>query len=195
MSVPVQIARGSFVEASAGTGKTTALVDAITDAIASGVLVERIAAVTFTHQAAGEMKLRVRSRLAHVATPEALTALQSLDRAFIGTIHSFCAALIRQRPVEACVDAAFQELDESEARRFFGRVFRSWFTKNTDAPAIRRALARLAWREEKGLSPLESLESAAWQLAEWRDHDSPWQRRPFDRDVAIENLVAQAWQM
>ena len=54
---------GRFVEASAGTGKTTALVNAISGAIAEGVRVERIAAVTFTHQAAGEMKLRVRQEM------------------------------------------------------------------------------------------------------------------------------------
>lgn len=195
MNAIVQAARGSFVEASAGTGKTTALVEAIVEAIASGVPVERIVAVTFTHQAAGEMKLRVRKRLAEVNTPVTLAALQFLDRAFIGTIHSFCAALIRQRPVEACVDPDFQELDESEARRFFGRVFRSWITKRLQAPALRRALARLAWQEERGLSPLESLEYAAWQLTEWRDHDAPWQKRPFNRKAGIQDLLDQAWSM
>jgi ATP-dependent exoDNAse (exonuclease V) beta subunit len=52
--------RSWVVEASAGTGKTTALVDRIVEVIAAGTPVETIVAVTFTHAAAGNMKLRVR---------------------------------------------------------------------------------------------------------------------------------------
>ena len=51
------------VEASAGTGKTTALVNRIVEVIAAGTPVEKIVAVTFTHAAAGNMKLRVRHEL------------------------------------------------------------------------------------------------------------------------------------
>src|SRR6516225_8450951 len=93
------------VEASAGTGKTTALVERIAEVIAAGTLVETIVAVTFTHAAAGNMKLRVRAKLeerrAAAADPtvrERLAqAARSLDRAFIGTIHAFCAQLLRRR--------------------------------------------------------------------------------------------------
>src|ERR1051325_5367362 len=140
---------GSFVEASAGTGKTTALVNAIAEAIAGGVRVERIAAVTFTHQAAGEMKLRVRQKLEDMRTAATGQALQHLDRAFIGTIHAFCASLLRQRPGEACGEPHFEELDQGQARRLFGQVFRGWIEErlNPPSPALRRAFARLAWRD------------------------------------------------
>ena len=54
---PAQPARhGCVVEASAGTGKTYRLVEEIASAIAGGVAVDRIVAVTFTHAAAGSMK-------------------------------------------------------------------------------------------------------------------------------------------
>jgi ATP-dependent exoDNAse (exonuclease V) beta subunit len=46
-------AHGCFVEASAGTGKTHTLVTEIAAAIEDGVPVDKIAAVTFTHAAAG----------------------------------------------------------------------------------------------------------------------------------------------
>src|SRR6516225_11317015 len=106
------------VEASAGTGKTTALVQRIADVIASGTPVDKIVAVTFTHAAAGNMKLRVRHELEErrarsldAAVGDRLAdAARSLDRAFIGTIHAFCAQLLRRRPVEAAVDPVFQEL-------------------------------------------------------------------------------------
>src|SRR5271163_5023821 len=102
-------ARGCFVEASAGTGKTHTLVTEIAAAIESGVPIDRIAAVTFTHTAAGSMKVRIRQELDRRKNQG--EALRSLDRAFVGTIHSFCAHLLRQRPVEACIDPDFNELD------------------------------------------------------------------------------------
>src|SRR4029077_17040958 len=85
--------RSWVVEASAGTGKTTALVDRIVEVIAAGTPVETIVAGTFTHAAAGNMKLRVRHELEQrhsgeldpVVRDRLATAARSLDRAFIGT--------------------------------------------------------------------------------------------------------------
>ncbi|MGA3041178.1 MAG: UvrD-helicase domain-containing protein [Bryobacteraceae bacterium] len=185
--------RGCFVEASAGTGKTTELVNAIAEALANGIRVDRIAAVTFTHQAAGEMKLRVRQNLEDLRTPVTSEALQHLDRAFIGTIHAFCANLLRQRPVEACVDPGFVELDQGQARRLFGRVFGSWIARRVDTPSpvLRRALARLAWRDNL-TGPVAELEAAAWKLAEWRDQPAPWDKRPIAREARVAELLTQA---
>jgi ATP-dependent helicase/nuclease subunit A len=187
-------------EASAGTGKTTELVKRIVDAIAEGTPVEKIVAVTFTHAAAGNMKLRVREGLEHRQAREAdaacrerlANAARSLDRAFIGTIHAFCAQLLRRRPVEAGVDPVFQELAQPDALRVFAGVFRRWIERklSTPSPALSRALARLAWRDDS--EPLDSLRLAAWSLAEWRDFDAPWERRGFDRDARLEALVGQA---
>ena len=53
-----------IVEAEAGTGKTTELVQRIIAILAEGrAKVDQIIAVTFTEKAAGEVKLRVRSEL------------------------------------------------------------------------------------------------------------------------------------
>jgi ATP-dependent helicase/nuclease subunit A len=190
------------VEASAGTGKTTALVDRIVEVIAAGTPVETIVAVTFTHAAAGNMKLRVRQELERrraAQTDPAVRvrlaeAARSLDRAFIGTIHAFCAQLLRLRPVEAGVDPVFQELAQPDALRVFARVFHPWIERKLAAPSptLERALARLAfrdrsWRDEN--EPLEALRHAAWCLTEWRDFDAPWGRRPFDRDAQLQALL------
>ena len=78
--------------------------------------------MTFTHAAAGNMKLRVRHELERRRAAEldpagrALLAYaaRALDRAFIGTIHAFCAQLLRRRPVEARVDPVFQELAQPQ---------------------------------------------------------------------------------
>ncbi len=52
------------VGASAGTGETTMLVQRLLEVLATGLTtIEHITAVTFTHKAAGEMKLRLREAL------------------------------------------------------------------------------------------------------------------------------------
>jgi ATP-dependent helicase/nuclease subunit A len=190
-------AESRIVEASAGTGKTRALVERVVEVIAAGTPVERIAAVTFTHAAAGEMKWRVRqglekARIADPAGPHFDCALQHLDQAFIGTIHSFCAQLLRQRPVEACVDPNFQELDQPQAYELFAGVFREWFEQRlgSPSPAIARALVRMAWLNEKERDPLDALRREAWKLVEWRDHPARWERRPLDRPAELDRLIA-----
>src|SRR5437660_11348051 len=63
------LAESLIVEASAGTGKTTELVARIVQVLGKGLTtVDRIVAVTFTHKAAGELKIRVRQEL-HKARP------------------------------------------------------------------------------------------------------------------------------
>ena len=195
---PVPLDRSLVVEASAGTGKTTELVNRMVEVIAAGTGVDAIAAVTFTHAAAGNMKLRVRQELerrrGREGDPAVRTRLAgaacSLDRAFIGTIHAFCAQLLRRRPVEAGVDPVFQELAQPDALRVFGGVFRCWIEKRLGAPtpAMVRTLARLAWQDE----PLGALRQAAWNLAEWRDFDAPWEKREFDRDSRLADLLRRA---
>jgi ATP-dependent exoDNAse (exonuclease V) beta subunit len=195
-----ELGQSWVVEASAGTGKTTALVQRITDVIAAGTPVDKVVAVTFTHAAAGNMKLRVRQELEtrrgrelDPAVRDRLAqAARTLDRAFIGTIHAFCAQLLRRRPVEARVDPKFQELAQPDALRVFARVFRRWIERQLAAPspALSRALARLAWRNEG--EPLDELRKAAWNLTEWRDFDAPWERRAFDREGGLRALVERA---
>jgi ATP-dependent exoDNAse (exonuclease V) beta subunit len=198
-----ELALSWVVEASAGTGKTTALVQRIADVMAAGTPVDKVVAVTFTHAAAGNMKLRVRQELELRRGRETDSAVRhrlsdaarTLDRAFIGTIHAFCAQLLRRRPVEAQVDPKFQELAQPDALRVFGRVFRRWIEQKLAAPspALARALARLAWRNDRSEGePLDELRKAAWNLTEWRDFDAPWDRRPFDREDRLGALVEQA---
>ena len=199
-----------LVEASAGTGKTTELVARIVAVLASGATeIGSIVAVTFTNKAAGELKLRLRQELdlarQRTESPQERAslehALEHLEEAAIGTIHSFCAQLLRERPVEAIVDPAFEELSEPQAARIFERAFRAWFQDKLGqgTPGLRRALVRLAWRDSwENTPPIEQLQYAAWKLIEWRDHPAPWRRVLFDRrggiDALIENvkLIAQA---
>ncbi|MEO8431162.1 MAG: UvrD-helicase domain-containing protein [Acidobacteriota bacterium] len=116
------IDRNLLVEAAAGTGKTTSLVDRMVGLVASGVPVERICAVTFTIKAAAQLDQKFQNALEKAAReetdPVARTrfgeALARLDACFIGTIHAFCSRLLRERPVEAGLDPGFEEMDEAQ---------------------------------------------------------------------------------
>jgi ATP-dependent helicase/nuclease subunit A len=199
--IRTSLAESLLVEASAGTGKTTELIARIVAVLADGrTTIDRIVAVTFTNKAAGELKLRLRQELdrAREAANDPAQrshiedALEHLEEASIGTIHSFCAQILRERPVEAVVDPAFEELNDQQASRIYERAFRSWLERKLSegAPGLRRALVRLASRESADApSPLEQLRYGAWKLIEWRDHPAPWRTKEFHREAEIDRLV------
>jgi ATP-dependent helicase/nuclease subunit A len=189
------------VEAAAGTGKTTALVSRIVAVIASGLgELANIVAVTFTEKAAGELKLRLRTEIERARNNRSLdgasrarldAALPQLEEARIGTIHSFCADLLRERPVEARVDPAFQVAPEDTAGARFEAVFERWLEEVLARPgeAMRRLLRRRDVIDREG--PRAIVRGAAEALLEWRDFDAAWQRYPFDRNREIDELVKE----
>ena len=191
------------VEAAAGTGKTTALVGRLVAVLRTGrAEIGGIVAVTFTRKAAGQLSLRLRMELdraaASASDPEErrrLTeAIAHLEEAHIGTIHSFCAELLRERPVEARIDPAFEEMDEEEAVRLYERAFRRWIEQRLEdpPPGVRRALSRLAVDAgSRNGTPLDLLRQAGWALAGWRDFPARWRQEPWDREEEIDGLVQQ----
>src|SRR5713101_5443727 len=189
------------IEAAAGTGKTTALVNRIVSVIGSGRgELARIVAVTFTEKAAGELKLRLRGEIERARHAPALTrevsarldeALRQLEEARIGTIHSFCADLLRERPVEAQVDPRFEVAPEEIAGEMFDAAFDRWFEKVLENPGegMRRLLRRRDLSARSG--PRAIARRAAQELLNWRDFDTPWRHSPFARDVEIDAIVAE----
>ena len=129
------------VDAGAGTGKTTLLVSRlIALLLEKQAPLSRIAAITFTEKAAAELAERLRSKLEEALTKNAdqkaliLKALEDMERAPISTIHSFCAALLREYPVEAGVDPQFTLLDEVQSRAFEAQAWEHWLKKNLSRP-------------------------------------------------------------
>ncbi|MFZ0679560.1 UvrD-helicase domain-containing protein, partial [Candidatus Binatus sp.] len=189
------------IEAAAGTGKTTALVNRIVSVIGSGRgELARIVAVTFTEKAAGELKLRLRAEIERARqNTEPLSesrarfdlALKQLEEARIGTIHSFCADLLRERPVEAQVDPMFEVAPEDVAGEMFDAAFERWFEKILDNPGegMRRLLRRRDLSSRTG--PRAIARRAALELMNWRDFDSPWQHSPMERDAEIDAIIAE----
>ena len=110
-----------LVSAAAGTGKTTVLVERVLNLLGLGgnpvgqpVSLDEILVVTFTRKAAGELKERIFSaaRAVHAPGLESLSA--QLERAWISTIHSFCARVIRDNYLELDIDPTFRIVAEGE---------------------------------------------------------------------------------
>jgi ATP-dependent helicase/nuclease subunit A len=204
------------VEAAAGTGKTSALIGRIRQGIVSGrVSLAKTVAVTFTEFAAGELKLRLRLAIEEARqqpdnspqTTEFLKkALEEFEEARIGTIHSFCADLLREHPVEAGIDPLFEVAPDDLAYPLFDLAFERWFERQLAAPdeGVRRILRRLPRKDfggrrsgtlarrprESGPKPI--LRSAAWELVRERDFTTPWKRiEGFDRETDIDALILE----
>ena len=100
--------RNVFVQASAGTGKTTLMVDRVVELVKKGTPLERIALVTFTRPAAAELRMRVRNRLAgEKDNGNCLDALKTVSVSWISTIHRFASRILREYFNLTGVDPAF----------------------------------------------------------------------------------------
>ena len=195
------------VEAAAGTGKTTELVRRIVRLIETGrAAIEQIVAVTFSEKAAGELKLRLREELerARIAAASGRSdelarleaAVARFEESHVSTIHGFCADLLRERPVEAAIDPAFEVLTEGQSQRLWDEAFADWIQRELDAPSegIQRSLRRESKRnfgqDDDEAGPIERLKKAGAELLQWRDHPQRWARpEAFDRRATIDRLI------
>jgi len=139
--------RNLLVEASAGSGKTSSLVQRMIALIKSGTYhVEEIAAITFTKKAAIELKERFQQEIEKIFSETKNTderkflrnALNDIEQCYVGTIHAFCARILRERPIEAGLDPEFGELDEIDNTLLKDEAWESYLkqSKIEESPAL-----------------------------------------------------------
>lgn len=149
-----------IVEAGAGAGKTTSLVDRMLSLIGKGYsTIETIVAVTFTNKAAAELAEKFQENLEAAIKSKTWSdeekrrlaaALTHLELANICTIHAFCSQLIRERPVESEVDPDFKIVEEKEDAT---AATDFWFKAIDNDPKIAEQL------NELGISPDDCLQA------------------------------------
>lgn len=152
-----------FVEAGAGSGKTRSLVERIVALVISGVAMRHIAAVTFTEKAAAELRDRLRAELSHGDHAE---ALEELDNAAIGTLHSFAHRILSEHAIEAELPPLIEVLDPVASRVAADRRWDELQTELLDDPAAAHVL-RLALAAGVRLDHLHALATnldANWDL-------------------------------
>jgi ATP-dependent helicase/nuclease subunit A len=114
----------TIVSASAGSGKTTVMIEKIIRLIQDGKRVDEILAVTFTKKAAAQMKEKLCKVLIENINAQDCSAekramlkkqLAEVPNADISTIHSFCSKLIRSHFYAAGVDNTFRVIGGEDA--------------------------------------------------------------------------------
>jgi len=185
-----------LIEASAGTGKTFSIENLFVRLILEKdpslerpLLIDEIAAVTFTNAATEELKRRIKGKIAATASEVELflesevpsktpylqellkegkaldllqllkTALFSIEDAQIFTIHSFCYKLLKEHYY---VDkAAALLLDQNEAEKIAQEAIQDYF--QSDLPGITPAQARLLITDFGGEEKMKSILLRAMQ--------------------------------
>ncbi|MCK9518078.1 MAG: UvrD-helicase domain-containing protein [Dehalococcoidia bacterium] len=119
-----------FVEAGAGTGKTSELVNRIVALVRGGLELQQIAAITFTEAAAAELRDRIRARLEGEVRESGddagrfQQALGQIDAASISTLHGFAQRIIALYPLEAGMPPKLEILDDVRGRIAFDERWR-----------------------------------------------------------------------
>ncbi|MEW6247030.1 MAG: UvrD-helicase domain-containing protein [Nitrospirota bacterium] len=194
------------------------------------VAVTQLVALTFTNKAATEMKVRLRERLLALAQVEtarptgpdvswqvaalreryglssqdiaarADAALKDLEKAQIGTLHSFAAHLLRLHPLESGVDPAFQEDDGLRFDEHFTAQWDLWLDRELGKGGAnhdlwRRLLAHMELEQVRETarslcSELVDLDELRGQLAAAHLDPSLRDRLAAARDRAAQLLAA-----
>lgn len=111
-----------FVEASAGSGKTSILVDRMINMVLEGIDIRKVSAITYTNAAAREFYERFQKKLSERAQKESdpvrherlIKAAEDIDLCFMGTIDSFCSMILSEHPIRAGIPIGAHILDEKE---------------------------------------------------------------------------------
>jgi len=115
--------------ANAGSGKTFVLTNRFIEILArTETSLNEIAAITFTEKAAGELYTKISKSIFEASTqtknPDERKKYDNFKKqlvsANISTIHSFCAQILREFPVEASIDAGFTPMDAQTSEEYIG---------------------------------------------------------------------------
>lgn len=134
-----------FVEAGAGSGKTTMLVSRMVAMVESGIDISKICAITFTKAAAGEFYDRFQKQLIERSNPDyewedkgfagqlpepteetrklCARALENIDLCFMGTIDSFCSMVLSEHPSEAGIPSDANIMSDNDAQSLYKQIY------------------------------------------------------------------------
>jgi len=196
--------RTLFVEAGAGTGKTTALVARVVELVATGRLsgVAGLAAITFTENAAAELRNRIREGLEQAVHGEhraraydetsrgrCRRALREFDDAAVTTLHAFAARILADYPIEAGLSPGFVIREPIAARLESLTAWRGFLDQLLDDASVQPHLLAALTLDMRldALQQLADAFAANWDLLSDRPF-RPTARPAVDLDLVCEPL-------
>lgn len=130
-----------MLEAGAGTGKTTTMVNRLIEAVRQGQPIQNQVAISFTVKASWELLGRLRKELLTTKDPGCVDAVQHISSMRAGTIDSVVKRLLEENPLESGVAAGLSILSENE----FSDRFEVWFRPKFSAWLNDESLSE-SWR-------------------------------------------------
>ena len=134
-----------FVEAGAGSGKTTMLVNRMVAMVEAGIKIDKICAITFTKAAANEFYERFQKLLIERSNPDYVwedkgyagqlkcpddnsrklcaEALRDIDLCFMGTIDSFCNMILSEHPSAAKIPSDSTLITDVDASILYSQYY------------------------------------------------------------------------
>ena len=108
-----------LISAGAGSGKTATLTERIIRKILGGADITKMLVVTFTKEAANELKSRITAKLAAElknapSNAHLRSQIVKMSSANISTIHSFCLSIIKPNFDKLSIDSDFRIGEENE---------------------------------------------------------------------------------
>lgn len=160
--------QGIIINANAGTGKTSVLIQRILYLIhKQNIPLENIVAITFTDKAAEELKTRLREELTKLGQ-------FNIENSYISTIHAFCARILREQCFEAGLNPHFNILSNSTEQEVLleesaEEVLESWLDQ--DNAQIINLLETYKTKDliTEACALLEKLRSAGFNLADLQE--------------------------
>ena len=123
----------TLVSASAGSGKTSVMIERVVRLIKSGVPIGSIVMLTFSNAVAAELRERIAAALMKAmredgANKEELRRqIDGIAMADIGTVHSFCGNLIKEFSEQAGVDPSYSIVTDDEKSGLIDRAIAEVF--------------------------------------------------------------------
>ena len=146
-AVEFDLSRNLFVEAGAGTGKTTVLVRRVVRLLATGAVPEPsgLVAITFTEAAAAQLRDRIREALERAAVAHELSAderarcaaaVRRIDEAVITTLHGFAQRILAEHPLASRLPPAFEVEEGVPAELDFVERFAAFIDELLSDPEL-----------------------------------------------------------
>lgn len=204
-----------LVSASAGSGKTSVLVQRILRKVRRGYGVDELLVVTFTEKAASEMKERLESALQEMINDEPdsdsrqhyLQQIAKLPQANISTIDAFCKQVIQRYYFLIDLDPVYRLLtDETENMMHFENVWETLkedllanenadyllmanhFASDRKDDKVDQLIFDLYNKSRVHTDPNEWLDGL---VANYPDADTPYGETSFYQDFVVPTLLAE----
>lgn len=134
----LQTAGRVAVRAGAGSGKTRAIIARYISILEAGEAdIPQIVAITFTENAAAELKSRITAEIAEYIDRYGHRGnitdgwRRKISSAPIGTIHSFCSGMLRENAFDSGLPLGFSVIEDSEKDSFYEQGAGRFFLEKT----------------------------------------------------------------